>query len=198
MIVAVSCTEESDVPSPSNVNPTPTALPTTVPTPPSQEPGAQANFRGELGDFEVVGSRGSDSNFACASGFKAWSGSEEQLRRSELYFSVPRAEMDAVGECAGQIVSVRQSAGNATLGRTAISRTDKVFVFFDAPRDRLRLATVNGHPALVEEPNSASGSYAQVIVLERRPDEQGLGIIAWAHLMGSGQQAIALVSQFVK
>lgn len=152
---------------------------------------AKPRFRGELGDFLVV-EPGTASAYPCPEPYQPGANPEQ----SELYFNLPDAVIDMVGSCQGTIISITASiadaGGSALIGR-GYFLSPKLEVPFDAPKDRLKLITVGGKPALAELPIPDNFlSTSQVVVIERFPSEAAPGITVWARTINDLDGAIAL------
>jgi len=157
---------------------------------------AKPRFRGELGDFVIVGP-GEGTDYPCPEPYQPATNPE----RSELYFSLPGAVIDTIGSgsCQGTIISITVNVGD---GYSRVGRGyflgPKLEEPFDAPAERLKLITVGGKPALAVLPIPDSFlSTTQVVVIERFPSEEAPGITLWAQSVGSLERAIALVEQIM-
>lgn len=170
---------------------------------------SKPRFRGELGDFFVAGPQ-ETNNYPCPEPYQPGPGdphnpgsSIAELQESELYFAIPGAAIDAVGSCQGKVISIRvivsSSPGepHAVVGRVYFIKP-KFEVFFDAPRERLKLMTVGGKPALAELPiPDVFASLSNIVVIERFPTGTAPGIAAWAQTINDLDKAIALVEQIM-
>ena len=151
---------------------------------------AKPRFRGELGDFNVVGPDTGATHYPCPEPYQPGTNAEQ----SELYFSLPGAGIGMVGSCQGTVISITADVGD---GYSMIGRSyflgPNVFVFFDAPADRLELMTIGGRPALAELgiPGGLLTT-TQVVVIERFPSETAPGIFTWAQSIDEVDGAIKL------
>jgi len=155
-------------------------------------------FRGELGDFVIVGP-GESGGYPCPEPFQP----ATNLERSELYFSLPGAVIDMVGSgsCQGTIIgitaSVPDGVNDAMVGRGYFVGP-KLEEPFNAPAERLKLITVGGKPALAELPiPDCMVCPSQVAVIERFPSEEAPGITVWARTTNDLDKAIALAEQIM-
>jgi hypothetical protein len=186
--------------------PTPTQPPMATPILPMEIPGwdkfeesmkadsAKPRFTGELGDFIV--NPDTSSGYPCSEPYKPGTNPEG----SELYFTLPGAEIDTVGACQNTIISITagvpDETGGAVVGRRYFVGP-KLEVPFDAPEDRLNLVTVAGKPGLALLPiPDCIACVAEVAVIERFPTEMAPGIVAWAHT-GDLDEAISLVERIM-
>jgi hypothetical protein len=159
---------------------------------------AKPRFRGELGDFVIVGP-GEGTGYPCPEPYQPATNPE----RSELYFSLPGAVIDTIGSgsCQGTIISITANitddAGGARVGR-GYFLGPKLQEPFDAPAERLKLITVGGKPALAMLPiPDCMVCPSQVAVIERFPSEEAPGITVWARTTNDLDKAIALTEQIM-
>jgi hypothetical protein len=163
------------------------------------EEASKPRFTGRLGDFVVVSGTGALADdakiFRCASTPVAAS---EALSAEELW-------SDAFGQggigwaCSGRgVVLVNNEADGAppsgsdgsALGRGYIQSVP-VPVARSAPRDRLELVTVEGHPGLLERPiPEYPYGEANLVVIERYPDGDKPGIAVFVEMAPSAEAAI--------
>ena len=199
------------MPSPTAAAVTPAASPTPSVSPlraalreAAEKAGAKPRFRGELGPFTVIDKGQDHLHFQCPQNARAGPGDPHnpqepltELQRSELFFSLPGAQLDAVGACGDKIVSIRQIVGAATVGRGLFDGPD-LQLSYDAPEDRLRLTTVAGRPALEELPVSLpAGSFksqSQLVVIERLPSGNAPGLFLWVQTREGLDNARALAN----
>ena len=184
---------------------------TTTPVPPVgdvealEEDAAQGPFEGELGDFLVLSSSGERTEeaniFSCGSNRDEGSApvaSPTVLRRHELWSDAFGA--DGVGwACGGEIRLVTKAGpdGQGVANPLQMMRgyIDAVPmpILRDAPRDRLELIELEGHPALIEHPaEGAPSSGASLTVIERFPDGDVPGIALSVTSAASSEEAIEL------
>ena len=199
-LAACEVEEEAEEP---DVTPTP-ATPTVTPLDLDWEKAEQAaeadmakpRFRGQLGDFEVVGPN-TATNYPCPEPYQPGTNPEQ----SELYFDLPGAVIDTVGSCEGTVISI--TAGVSAEGSgTLVGRVYFVSLpfgqSFDAPAERLELMTVAGRPALAMLPiPDCIACLSEVVVIERFPSDTAPGITAWAHTYDGLDRAIALLEQIM-
>jgi hypothetical protein len=153
---------------------------------------AKPRFRGELGDFVIVEPNTWD-DYPCPEPYQPATDPE----RSELYFSLPGGVLDMAGSCQGTVVSISMLVDDAVVGRSYFLGP-RFGVSRDAPRDRLKLITVGGKPALAELPIPGNfASTSQVVVIERFPSGEVPGIAVSARTINDLDRAIALVEQIM-
>lgn len=119
MIMLVSCTEESEVLSPSDVNPTPTALPTTVPAPQSQDAEAQLAYLDDEAQVWLVSADGSNRRRLldpgnCPRGALKWSPSGDRL-----VCLVPEGGRMTLLSSDGRVLAAEESVGAVAWSPTA-------------------------------------------------------------------------------
>lgn len=157
-----------------------------------EEDNQQPSFRGELGDFLVVEQE--TSRRPCPGPFDPIY-DLSVIQRSELYSDAFGPEPQA-GTCPdGTIVGV------ISYGEDVLSR----YYFFgeaqfpsNAPRERLRLLTVAGRPAIAEVPIAdALVSSAQLIVIQRFPDGDTPGIALGVVTVNDLDRAISLAEEIL-
>jgi len=153
-------------------------------------------FTGELGDFLVVADANEAKIFQCASTPVALS---DALKREELW-------SDAFGDvgmgwaCPGQGVTLVNNmgptgegsgGGDGSIQIRAYIRSVPLPLLWDAPRDRLELVTVEGHPGLLERPIPGYPyGEANLAVIERYPDGDTPGIAVFVEMAPSAEAAI--------
>ena len=156
-------------------------------------------FRGELGDFVIVGPNTSASRYLCPERAQF----ATNLEQSELYFSLPGAVIDAEGaaSCQGIVFTITafvpDASGEAMVGR-GYFLSPKLELSRDAPAERLKLITVGGKPALAEVPiPDCIVCPGEVVVIERFPSEAAPGIFTWVRTTNDLDKAIALAEQIM-
>ncbi|HXF50376.1 MAG TPA: hypothetical protein VNM43_01695 [Dehalococcoidia bacterium] len=91
----------------------------------------------------------------------------------------------------------REAHNGAGLARGYI-RAVPVPVVRDAPRDRLELITVEGHPGLLEHPvEGFPYGKANLIVIERYPEGDTPGIIVSVTMASSAEDAIKYAEEMM-
>lgn len=160
---------------------------------------AKPRFTGELGDFVIVGPDTSAARYSCPEPAQF----ATNLERSELYFSLPGAVIDAesAASCQGIIFTITAfvpDGANAAMVGRAYFPTPKLELSRDAPAERLKLITVGGRPSLAELPiPDCITCPSQVAVIERFPSEEGPGIFTWVRTTNDLDRAIALAEQIM-
>lgn len=164
-----------------------------------EQEAAKPRFSGRLGDFVVVPLNGelpAEANiFSCATTPVPVADS----LRSEQLWSDAFADGWMGWACAGKGVVLVNNEGGARgapgsdgsgLARGYI-RSVPLPVARDAPRDRLELITVEGHPALLEHPipDYPYGT-ANLVVIERFPEGEEPGIAVFIDMAPSVEAAI--------
>ncbi|MGD0205733.1 MAG: hypothetical protein ABSB57_04770 [Dehalococcoidia bacterium] len=159
---------------------------------------AKPRFRGELGDFVIV-EPNTTNHYPCPEPAQF----ATNLERSELYFSLPGAVIDAEGaaSCQGTIFSITafvpDASGEAMVGRGYFV-APRLELNADAPEERLKLITVGGKPALAELPiPDCMVCDSQVVVIERFPSEAAPGVFTWVRTINDLDKAIALAEQIM-
>jgi len=72
-------------------------------------------------------------------------------------------------------------------------------VLRNAPRDRLELVQVNGHPGLLENPiDGYPYGLANLVVIERYPDGQKAGIVLFVERAPSAKRAIEIAEKIMR
>ncbi|MEX2239050.1 MAG: hypothetical protein WEB00_16145 [Dehalococcoidia bacterium] len=158
--------------------------PTATPTPEPEEP-----FIGIIGDFEVEGSAADDPPWPCS--IELRTGTRRELVQSELWFTKVHG-IDTVLPhhtiCDGIVLYI---SGDVThrdwtfYGGDSYYWDDNVKLPFDAKRSELRLTTIAGRPALLQEGITEAGhegpprpANCRIAVIERFPRAERPGI-AW-------------------
>ncbi|MGQ9571755.1 MAG: hypothetical protein ACUVV3_00985 [Dehalococcoidia bacterium] len=130
---------------------------------------AKPRYQGPLGDFIVDPNEAADYPL-CAPPYAV-----DDPKASELYS--PVFEGVEVNKCAdGTIVAISDYAEEAR-GRRYFVGPAKVP--YEAPLDRLKLATVAGKPAIAQLPMPADPSSLRLAVIERFPSGDQAGILVW-------------------
>ncbi|HXF50641.1 MAG TPA: hypothetical protein VNM43_03040 [Dehalococcoidia bacterium] len=171
----------------------------------AEEDAAKPRFTGQIGDFLVfsqleLSQRGDVPAeariFDCPSTPVPLS---DSLRRQELWSDV--FEQGGTGwSCPGQGVVLISNGpqhgeqtppGDGSRLARGYFRSLPVPVILDAPRDRLELVTVEGHPGLLERPpEGLPYGKANLIVIERYPKGDTLGIFVEVRFAPSVEAAI--------
>lgn len=168
---------------------------------------AKGKFEGELGDFLVLDSIGPRKDeafiFGCE-GDEPYTFVSDQvaLQQHELWSAGFGPFGVGVG-CPGEGLRFVNNSGRDEGGdRVATSRAYinalPFPVLSDAPRDRLELIEVEGHPAIIELPlEGFPFAYANLTVLERYPDGDVPGIVVRVETAPSSEEAIALAEKLM-
>jgi hypothetical protein len=157
---------------------------------------SKPRFTGELGDFLIVTDASEANIFQCASTPVPLS---DALKSEELW-------SDAFGDtgfgwaCPGQGVTAVNNmgpggegsdGGDGSVQIRAYIRSVPLPLLWDAPRDRLELVTVEGHPGLLERPiPEYPYRQANLAVIERYPDGDTPGIAVFVEMAPSAEAAI--------
>jgi len=164
---------------------------------------AKGRFEGVLGDFLVLDPSGPRTEeaavFRCPDGAKyTYETDQAVLRQHELWS--PAFGPHGLGfGCPGEGLRFINNAGrDEGGGRVQLLRVYVKTLPFpivsmsDAPRDRLELIEVEGHPALIERPLAAVAPFTYLTVIERGPEGGAQGIVVRVGLAPSSEEAIAL------
>ena len=154
---------------------------------------AKPTFQGQLGDFLVV-QEPVTTERPCPGPYESVY-DIDVIRESELYSEVFGQEPQ-MGVCPdGSPVGI-MFWGEDVISRSYFFGTPQYML--TAPRERLRLLTVAGRPALAEIPiANALVSSAQLIVIERDPDGDTPGIELGIVTVNDLDRAIALAEQIL-
>ena len=163
------------------------------------EEASKPRFTGRLGDFLVVPQNGElpaeAKAFSCASTPVPVN---DALKREELW-SDAFANGGMGWSCPGKgVIAVNnEGGGRQAPGADGSAQIRSYFASLplavrrDAPRDRLELITVEGHPALLERPIPGYPyGKANLAVLERYPDGDRPGIAVFVEMAPSAEAAI--------
>lgn len=168
---------------------------------------AKGIFEGELGDFLVLDSTGPRADeafiYECQGGEPyTFETDQAVLQQHELWSPGFGSHGLGVG-CEGEGLRFVNNSGQDEGGdRVPTSRayfsTVPVPVLSEAPRDRLELIEVEGHPALIERSLDALPyPYANLTVIERYPDGDVPGILVRIETAPSSKEAIALAEDLI-
>lgn len=154
---------------------------------------AKPAFQGQLGDFFVV-QEPTTTERPCPGPYESVY-DIDVIRESELYSEV-FGQQPQMGVCPdGSPVGI-MFWGDDVISRSYFFGTPQYTL--TAPRERLRLLTVAGRPALAEVPiANALVSSAQLIVIERYPDGDTPGIELGIVTVNDLDRAIALAEQIL-
>lgn len=175
--------------------------------------GAKPRFTGELGDF-VVYPQTSDvpdqARILRCAGEEGTTRVDPQgttLRSEELWSKVFDTKEGAGWSCKGLgviLVNNQGMEGATTNGeQVAIIRgyihSVPVPVLRDAPRDRLDLVTIQGHPGLIENPiDGYPYGLSNLAVIERFPDGDKPGIVVFVERASSAKRAIEIAEEVIQ
>lgn len=174
---------------------------------------AKPRFTGLLGDFQVLSPNAhvpEDARlFACDGGASMTQvGSDEAvLRSSELWSPAFDVKEGAGWSCPGSgIILVNNqglegetSDGEGVAKIRGYFRSVPVTILRDAPRDRLELVTVKGHPGLLEHPiEGYPYAVASLAVIERYPKGNDPGIVVLVERASSADRAIELAAEVMQ
>ena len=176
------------------------------------EEAAKPRFAGELGDFEVFSGSELPERarlFACADGVPMTrvDRNETTLRSSELWSAAFDVEEGAGWSCpgAGVILVNNQGLEGATSDGEGVAKIRGYFtslpvpVLRSAPRDRLELVEINGHPGLLENPIEAYPyGLANLVVIEQYPDGQKPGIVLFVERASSSKRATEIAEEIMQ
>ena len=187
-------------PAPAGPPPTATRVPRYSPTmiaakTAAAAEGARPRFYGELGDFEVVPDAGR-LIIPCPAGESLEPVESPKVQQSEIYFSLPGFGFLPAAMCEGRAIGIGAEGPKVTIGRGYYSGPGKLKVGFHAPRDRLQLLTVGGHPAIAQLPfPEGLLSYVSVVVIQRHPTPSAPGIRATVNTDQGLDYAVSLLEQ---
>ena len=170
---------------------------------------AKGEYQGDLGDFLVLPRQDSRSKEAAiydCTGDKRSSPVTDGavLRNHELWSDAFGA--DGVGwSCGGDEIHLVNNMGADGLGGSSTVTIIRAYIhdlpmpiLRDAPRDRLKLIEVEGHPALIEHPlDGVPYPSANLTVIERLPDGDTPGIAVNVLFAPSSEKAIALAEELM-
>lgn len=174
---------------------------------------AKPRFTGRLGGFQVFAQSGEIPAearlFACADGSVTTQVDRTQtaLRSSELWSPAFDVEEGAGWSCPGSgiiLVNNQGLEGDTSDGEGVAKirgyfRTVPVPVFRDAPRDRLELVTVKGHPGLLEHPiDGYPYALASLVVIERYPKGENPGVVVFVERASSAKRAIEIAGEVMQ
>jgi len=176
------------------------------------EEAAKPRFSGQFGDFEVFSGGELPEKarlFACADGaaMAQVDRNETTLRSSELWSAVFDVEEGAEWACpgAGVILVNNQGLEGETGDGEGAAKIRGYFtslpvpVLRNAPRDRLELVQVNGHPGLLENPiDGYPYGLANLVVIERYPDGQKPGIVLFVERASSAKRATEIAEEIMR
>jgi hypothetical protein len=173
---------------------------------------AKPRFTGNLGDFVVYPRAGSvpagAEIFACAGGGGTTRVDREgtTLRSEELWSAAFDTEEGVGWACPGRGVVLVNNQGleGATTDGEMVAKIRGYFsavpipVLLDAPRDRLELVTVKGHPGLLERPiEGYPYGLANLAVIERAPDGETTGIVVFVMGASSAERAVEIAEEIM-
>jgi len=176
------------------------------------EESAKPRFSGQLGDFEVFSGGELPEKarlFACADGaaMAQLNRNETALRSSELWSATFDVEEGAGWSCPGTGVMLVNNQGleGETSDGEGVSKIRGYFtslpvpVLRDAPKDRLELVQVDGHPGLLENPiDGYPYGWANLVVIERYPDGQKPGIVLFVERASSAKRATEIAKEIMQ
>ncbi len=164
----------------------------------------KARFRGELGDFRIVGQSETDPSIdrLCSPQEAKQIDDLDRIGASEL--SLPeRGDVVLATECPDGTINYVEGAREGTFGSAQYSRsyfTGKAIVRREAPRDRLELTSIDGYSALLEKPLDLSPfpALATVIVIERLPSSDRPGVMVAVDSYDGVEAAIGLLREITR
>ncbi|HXF50642.1 MAG TPA: hypothetical protein VNM43_03045 [Dehalococcoidia bacterium] len=172
----------------------------------AEEDAARPRFTGQIGDFLVLpltnGELPKEARIlSCGDMGSTPVPADANLRNHELWS--PAFEGIGIGwSCPGQgVVAVnneteeaykeQEVTGDGSQLIRGYIRAVPVLVARDAPRDRLELVTVEGHPGLLEHPvPDLPFGLASLVVIERYPEGDRPGILVAVYSAPSAEAAI--------
>ena len=165
---------------------------------------AKGRFTGQLGDFAIyprTGEAPESTSVQCGSTSETRrTDRPDELLGQELWSDVFGLEPFAT-LCDGLLITVnngvRPADGADSIVMTYVDALPAL-VLFDAPRDRIELIEVAGHPAVIEQPiDGYPYASASLAILVRRPTADEPGIMAYVNFADSSEVAIALAERMI-
>lgn len=176
------------------------------------EEAAKPRFNGTMGDFEVLprteDALAKSGLFSCKSGAATVPVSrvDAMAAAGELWSDAFATEEGAAWGCQGEgilLVNNQGMSGETTTGEDVLLIRGyfsdvPVPVLRDAPKDRLELTEVEGHPALLEHPiDGYPYGQANLVVIERFPTDGAPGIVVVVERAASAKRAIELAEELI-
>jgi len=153
---------------------------------------AKPRFQGQMGDFMV----GDKSTSPPCPGPTQWVYDLDVIKASELYSPAFGENVEAVACADGTVMAVLTQTDTSRAARTYFTGPPSVPA--EAPRDRLKLVTVAGKPAIAELPIPGNFlSSARLAVVERFPNGQEPGILIGVQTTNDLDGAIKLAEQIM-
>ncbi|MCI0777516.1 MAG: hypothetical protein J4N95_04995 [Chloroflexi bacterium] len=165
---------------------------------------AKGKFTGPLGDFAVysrVGDDAPESTIECDSpSIRETVLGPDNLRGHELWSEVFGPVAFGV-LCDGELIILNNGL-EAVDGAQSIAigyfTSATVPAVFDAPRDRLELIEIDGHPAVIEHAlEGVPFARSSLVVIARKPSDGTPGIVAYVNLAESSTAAVELAKRMI-
>lgn len=170
---------------------------------------AKGTFEGDLADFLILDQMGERTEEAaiydCTGDKQSLPVTDAAvLKNHELWSNAFGAE--GVGwSCGSDAIRLVNNAGREGHGGSSTVQMIRAYIhdlpmaiLRDAPRDRLELIEVEGHPALIEHPLEGwPYPSANLTVIERLPIGDTPGIAVNIHFATSSEEAIALAEELM-